>query len=50
MKKYALETTVGLFVVAGLLCVGYMAVTLGNVSLGGETPMSSVPDLRRSPG
>jgi phospholipid/cholesterol/gamma-HCH transport system substrate-binding protein len=35
MKKYALETTVGLFVVAGLLCVGYMAVTLGNVSIGG---------------
>ena len=35
MKKYALETTVGLFVVVGLLCVGYMAVTLGNVSLGG---------------
>jgi phospholipid/cholesterol/gamma-HCH transport system substrate-binding protein len=35
MKKYAMETTVGLFVVIGLLCVGYMTVKLGNVSLGG---------------
>jgi len=38
MKKYALETTVGLFVVVGLLCVGYMTVKLGNVSFwGGDT-------------
>ncbi len=36
MKKYALETTVGLFVVIGLLCVGYMTVQLGNVSLWGK--------------
>jgi phospholipid/cholesterol/gamma-HCH transport system substrate-binding protein len=32
MKKYAMETTVGIFVVIGLLCVGYLAVTLGRVS------------------
>ncbi len=36
MKKYALETTVGLFVVIGVLCVGYMTVQLGNVSLWGK--------------
>jgi phospholipid/cholesterol/gamma-HCH transport system substrate-binding protein len=36
MKKYSMETTVGLFVVIGLLCVGYMAVKLGKVSLLGS--------------
>jgi len=36
MKKYSLETAVGLFVVAGLICVGYMTVELGKVSLFGE--------------
>jgi phospholipid/cholesterol/gamma-HCH transport system substrate-binding protein len=36
MKKYSLETAVGLFVVAGLMCVGYMTVKLGKVSLFGE--------------
>jgi phospholipid/cholesterol/gamma-HCH transport system substrate-binding protein len=37
MKKYAMETTVGIFVVIGLLCVGYMTVKLGHVSLFGDT-------------
>jgi phospholipid/cholesterol/gamma-HCH transport system substrate-binding protein len=32
MNKYAMETTVGIFVVFGLLCVGYMTVKLGHVS------------------
>lgn len=32
MKKYAMETTVGIFVLIGLLCVGYLAVSLGRVS------------------
>jgi phospholipid/cholesterol/gamma-HCH transport system substrate-binding protein len=36
MKKYSMETIVGIFVAAGLLCVGYMAVKLGNLSLFGE--------------
>jgi phospholipid/cholesterol/gamma-HCH transport system substrate-binding protein len=36
MKKYAMETTVGIFVVIGLLCVGYMTVRLGHVSLFGD--------------
>jgi phospholipid/cholesterol/gamma-HCH transport system substrate-binding protein len=33
MKKYTMETTVGIFLVIGLLCVGYMTVKLGHVSL-----------------
>ena len=33
MKKYAMETAVGIFVVFGLFCVGYMSVNLGNVGL-----------------
>ncbi len=36
MKKYAMETTVGIFVVLGLLCIGYMTVRLGHVSILGE--------------
>jgi phospholipid/cholesterol/gamma-HCH transport system substrate-binding protein len=33
MKKYSIETFVGIFVVIGLLCVGYMTVKLGKVSI-----------------
>jgi phospholipid/cholesterol/gamma-HCH transport system substrate-binding protein len=33
MKKYAMETTVGIFVVLGLACIGYMTVKLGHVSI-----------------
>ena len=40
MKKYAMETTVGIFLVFGLLCVGYMAVKLGHVSLFGDNTYS----------
>ena len=36
MKKYSMETAVGVFVVIGLICVGYMTVKLGKVSLFGE--------------
>ncbi len=32
MKKYQIETIVGIFVCLGLLCVGYMTVKLGKVS------------------
>jgi phospholipid/cholesterol/gamma-HCH transport system substrate-binding protein len=33
MKKYSTESVAGIFVVIGLLCVGYMTVNLGKVSL-----------------
>ena len=36
MKKYSMETIVGIFVVIGLLCVGYMSVKLGKISLFGD--------------
>jgi phospholipid/cholesterol/gamma-HCH transport system substrate-binding protein len=37
MKKYTMETIVGVFVVFGLICVGYMTVKLGKVDfLGGN--------------
>ena len=38
MKKYSMETAVGLFVLAGLLCVGYLTVKLGKLEvLGGDS-------------
>ena len=37
MKKYALETLVGAFVLAGLLCVAYLTVKLGKLEvIGGD--------------
>jgi len=36
MKKYSIETAVGIFVVIGLICIGYMTVKLGKVSLFGD--------------
>jgi phospholipid/cholesterol/gamma-HCH transport system substrate-binding protein len=32
MKKYAMETAVGIFVAIGLVCVGYLTIQLGNVA------------------
>ena len=52
MKKYSMESVVGIFVVIGLLCVGYMTVKLGKVSLFGDdyyslyARFSSVSGLR----
>jgi phospholipid/cholesterol/gamma-HCH transport system substrate-binding protein len=36
MKKYHYETVAGIFVLVGLVCVGYMTVTLGRVKLLGD--------------
>ncbi len=51
MKKYAMETVVGIFVVIGLGCIAYMALNLGHVSFGRNTyplyaSFSSVTGLR----
>ena len=52
MKKYSNETIVGIFVVLGLAAISFMAVKLGNVSLGGQNsnqfyaPFSTVSGLR----
>ena len=40
MKKYSKETMVGIFVVIGLLSIGYMTVKLGNVGFLGENTYS----------
>ena len=40
MMKYSKETVVGFFVIIGLLCIGYMAVKLGNVSIFGDSTYS----------
>jgi phospholipid/cholesterol/gamma-HCH transport system substrate-binding protein len=40
MKKYTVETTVGIFLVIGLLCIGYMTLKLGHVSLFGDNDYS----------
>jgi len=36
MKKASIETIVGLFVVAGLICVGYLTIKLGKMELIGS--------------
>lgn len=43
MKKYAVETTAGIFVVFGLLAIAYMTVKLGHVSFLGDSsyPLSA---------
>ena len=52
MKKYSLETIVGIFVVIGLLCIGYMTIKFGKISMfGGDyyilyARFSSVSGLR----
>jgi phospholipid/cholesterol/gamma-HCH transport system substrate-binding protein len=40
MKKYSIETTVGIFMIIGLVCVGYMTVKLGNISILGSDSYS----------
>ena len=40
MKKYSQEVTVGVFVLIGLLCIGYMTVKLGNLSIFGDNANS----------
>ncbi len=40
MRKYSKETMVGIFVVIGLVCIGYMTVNLGKVGFIGENAYS----------
>jgi phospholipid/cholesterol/gamma-HCH transport system substrate-binding protein len=53
MKKYTMETTVGIFIVLGLAIIAYMTVTLGHVSFLAEKTyplsarFSSVTGLRK---
>jgi phospholipid/cholesterol/gamma-HCH transport system substrate-binding protein len=36
MKKFNMEFTVGLFVIAGILCLGYLSIKLGGMELLGN--------------
>ena len=36
MKKTSMETAVGIFVVIGIVCVGYLTVNLGKMELSGD--------------
>jgi len=45
MKKYALETIVGIFVVLGLLLIGFMTVKLGHVSFLGDNSYSLIANF-----
>ncbi len=36
MKRFAMETVVGFFVVIGIICIGYMTIKLGKVTLFGD--------------
>jgi phospholipid/cholesterol/gamma-HCH transport system substrate-binding protein len=40
MQKYSKETIVGVFVLVGLACIGYMTVKLGDVGLFGDDTYS----------
>ncbi len=40
MQKYSMETSIGIFVVLGLICVGYLTVQLGEVSFIGDNTYS----------
>jgi len=40
MNKYSKETLVGIFVVIGLFCIGYMTVKLGKVGFFGDSTYS----------
>ena len=36
MKKFDLELAVGLFIIAGILCLGYLSVKLGKIEIAGK--------------
>jgi phospholipid/cholesterol/gamma-HCH transport system substrate-binding protein len=40
MKRFNLEMTVGLFVILGLLALGYLSIKLGQIQLGGGNTYS----------
>ncbi|MBN1829672.1 MAG: outer membrane lipid asymmetry maintenance protein MlaD [Deltaproteobacteria bacterium] len=50
MKKITMETTVGIFIVIGLICIGYMTVKLGHVSLFGDNTYSLTAQFNSAAG
>ncbi|HMK60610.1 MAG TPA: outer membrane lipid asymmetry maintenance protein MlaD [Dissulfurispiraceae bacterium] len=45
MKRYRVETVVGIFVLIGIICLGYMTVKLGKVSFFGNNYYSLFADF-----
>ena len=45
MKKYTMETTVGIFLALGLAFVAYMTITLGHFTIFGAELTSTPPGL-----
>lgn len=45
MKKYTMETIVGIFVIIGLICIGYMTVKLGKVDILGDNSYSLIANF-----
>ena len=50
MKKSSIETSVGIFVLIGILCVGYLTVKLGKMELLGDNYYSIYADFNSATG
>jgi len=50
MKKSSIETSVGIFVLIGILCVGYLTVKLGKMELLGDNYYSVYADFNSATG
>jgi len=50
MKKSSIETSVGLFVLIGMLCVGYLTIKLGKMDLLGDNYYSVYADFNSATG
>ncbi|QFI38683.1 outer membrane lipid asymmetry maintenance protein MlaD [Moritella marina ATCC 15381] len=50
MKKSSIETSVGLFVLIGILCVGYLTIKLGKMDLLGDNYYSVYADFNSATG
>jgi len=50
MKKSSIETSVGIFVLIGILCVGYLTIKLGKMELLGNNYYSVYADFNSATG
>jgi phospholipid/cholesterol/gamma-HCH transport system substrate-binding protein len=50
MKRFSLEFAVGLFMIAGIVCLGYLSIKLGRMELGGKEGYSLVAMFSNSGG
>ena len=50
MKKSSIETSVGIFVLIGILCVGYLTIKLGKMELLSDNYYSVYADFNSATG